>query len=1041
MTFVKQSSFSVEYSPATISKWRLSRTGLQLTYVNQASPIVNGYFAVATEIPDDSGCPHTLEHLIFMGSEKYPYKGYLDSLGNRFFSSTNAWTAVDKTVYTLTTAGWEGFKTLLPIYLDHLVNPTITDDACLTEVYHVDGHGKEKGVVFSEMQGIESELWFIAFLNMQRTLYAADSGYSSETGGLMAELRHLTSDQIRDFHKLMYRPDNLCVVVTGSIDEEEFLSIMEKFDSALIALPETANKRPFVDSNPVLPLSEEIIKEIEFPDKDESAGALLISWIGPTALETLVATALDMVCTYFSDSAISVLNRNLVEIPNPLATDIEYSTDDYTRTVINFDINGVPTEKLRDVDVQVKKLVSEQANPANFDLVYMRQIIAQQRLKVIERTEKSPLILSNVAISEFVYGNPDGSDLRKWAGDLSEYDTLESWTAEQWTALINQYFVENKLASVINRPSAKLNAALKQQNKEMAESIKRKYGKEGLEKLGNRLKEAQDRNDTPIPEVELTRFGKPDVSKIQFIDTASYRAGANTDEGYIQDKFSDALQKDTPPEFPLYIHYESYSSKFTTIHLIMSSKTIDAPLLRYMSIVEEIFSLSIQLPDGRYLPYEQVISDINNDLLKLSLDNGFSGRFSELLNVKVQFESRKYADAIKWLINVLEYSVFEEDRVRVIVEKIVNSLTDKKRNAELMMYSKQYRTMFNDSSLRKAQDCLNTEEFYKEVLEKINSGKFSDIRDDLNLLRKQLFSLDNIKVFVVGEVHSLANPVSQWKEFVKVFLSGRSPLSLGTIGKYPRSSEYLSDTGKTCSQKAFVVTTPAAESTHLVTSTPIPTDYLDEDIFKIALAGEYLGTLEGPFWRGIRGAGFAYGTDISRNVETGFLNFTIYRGADAEQAWLTAKKIVGDYASGALDLDTISIENSIAALVNTLANSESNNLDAAYGKILDDIVIGRGPNYKNVFLEKLNKVTADDIRHVLEKYFVPLFESKNSVIFTSLPPNSLEAFTKFLEDQGYDVAVEEINAGEDGLSEDEDDELESEDDSEEETESESEGDH
>lgn len=31
---------------------------------------MQGYFSVATEIFDDSGRPHTLEHLIFMGSEQ-----------------------------------------------------------------------------------------------------------------------------------------------------------------------------------------------------------------------------------------------------------------------------------------------------------------------------------------------------------------------------------------------------------------------------------------------------------------------------------------------------------------------------------------------------------------------------------------------------------------------------------------------------------------------------------------------------------------------------------------------------------------------------------------------------------------------------------------------------------------------------------------------------------------------------------------------------------------------------------------------------------
>lgn len=291
--FVRQTAFDVEYAPARICKWRSSRTGLQLTYINQPSPIVNGYFAVATEIENDSGSPHTLEHLVFMGSKDYPYKGFLDSLGNRFFSSTNAWTSVDQTVYTLTTAGWEGFKTLLPVYLDHLFHPTITDEACLTEVYHIDGKGKEKGVVFSEMQGIESQAWFITYMSLMKTLYGEKSGYSSETGGLMSELRKLTNVQIRDFHKSMYRPDNLCVVVTGSVEEEELLEIMSQFDDRLESLPAIPNKRPFLDSPHDLPLKETIVKTVEFPDEDESMGEVIIGWIGPEgdkSLRTLLWT-------------------------------------------------------------------------------------------------------------------------------------------------------------------------------------------------------------------------------------------------------------------------------------------------------------------------------------------------------------------------------------------------------------------------------------------------------------------------------------------------------------------------------------------------------------------------------------------------------------------------------------------------------------------------------------------------------------------------------------------------------------------------------
>ncbi len=98
---------------------------------------------------DDSGCPHTLEQsgpstpligqyssslysLVFMGSEKYPFKGILDLLANRGFSNgTNAWTDTDHTAYTVSTAGEQGFLQLLPIYVDHILYPTITKAGCV----------------------------------------------------------------------------------------------------------------------------------------------------------------------------------------------------------------------------------------------------------------------------------------------------------------------------------------------------------------------------------------------------------------------------------------------------------------------------------------------------------------------------------------------------------------------------------------------------------------------------------------------------------------------------------------------------------------------------------------------------------------------------------------------------------------------------------------------------------------------------------------------------------------------------------------------
>ena len=53
-------------------------------------------------------------------------QGLLDLLANRCLAQgTNAWTATDHTAYTMETAGSEGFLNLLPIYLDHVLYPTL----------------------------------------------------------------------------------------------------------------------------------------------------------------------------------------------------------------------------------------------------------------------------------------------------------------------------------------------------------------------------------------------------------------------------------------------------------------------------------------------------------------------------------------------------------------------------------------------------------------------------------------------------------------------------------------------------------------------------------------------------------------------------------------------------------------------------------------------------------------------------------------------------------------------------------------------------
>lgn len=105
-----------------------------------------------------------------------------------------ALTLTDHTCYTISTAGADGFLQVLPVYLDHILYPTITNEGFHTEVHHITGEGQDAGVVYCEMQGRENSAHSIASRAYLRAIYPPDCGYRSETGGIMKNLRSLTVD-------------------------------------------------------------------------------------------------------------------------------------------------------------------------------------------------------------------------------------------------------------------------------------------------------------------------------------------------------------------------------------------------------------------------------------------------------------------------------------------------------------------------------------------------------------------------------------------------------------------------------------------------------------------------------------------------------------------------------------------------------------------------------------------------------------------------------------------------------------------------------
>jgi Zn-dependent M16 (insulinase) family peptidase len=129
---------------------------LRLVFVSLPGPLVSASIVVPTLGRNHKGLAHTLEHLIFMGTDNYP-RGYLDNLAIRSLSNgTNAYTTEDHTAYTITTVGQQGMLNVLPVFMDHVLHPKLSDDQFTTEVFGIDGSAKHQGVVYCEMASREN---------------------------------------------------------------------------------------------------------------------------------------------------------------------------------------------------------------------------------------------------------------------------------------------------------------------------------------------------------------------------------------------------------------------------------------------------------------------------------------------------------------------------------------------------------------------------------------------------------------------------------------------------------------------------------------------------------------------------------------------------------------------------------------------------------------------------------------------------------------------------------------------------------------------
>jgi zinc protease len=210
-----------------VEQYKLSNGLTVILYEDHSLPIVGvnvTYFVGSkNEKPGKTGFAHLFEHMMFQGS-KNSNQGYfkpLQEIGGTLNGSTNT----DRTQY------WE----MVPAgYLERALWMEADRMGFLLDAMTQERLSNQISVVSNERrQNYENRPYGTVREKIAAVLYPPNHPYSWLTIGSIADLQAASLDDVKDFFRTYYTPNNASLCVTGDFDPTQAKRLVEKLFGAL----------------------------------------------------------------------------------------------------------------------------------------------------------------------------------------------------------------------------------------------------------------------------------------------------------------------------------------------------------------------------------------------------------------------------------------------------------------------------------------------------------------------------------------------------------------------------------------------------------------------------------------------------------------------------------------------------------------------------------------------------------------------------------------------------------------------------------------
>jgi len=365
-----------------------------IVHEDHKAPIVavNVWYHVGSrnETPGKTGYAHLFEHLMFQGSANSGGE-YLELIEKVGATDLNGTTWFDRTNYyqTVPKGALDRVLFLESDRMGHMLEAI--DQAVLDE---------QRGVVQNEKRQGDNEPYSMIWERMLKQLFPPDHPYSWETIGSMADLEAASLEDMQEWFKTYYGPNNAVIAVAGDVEAE---TVFERVNYWFGDIP----------PGPPLSVIEEWIprhatERREVMQDRVPQDRVYLAWTGPR-WGTTDAHELQLAADILSGGKNSRLYERLV-YRDQIATDVDLAAFFFEISgLLVIEASAKPGVDITEVEAAAREVLSEfvRKGPTKAEL---KRVKTGQRATFIRGVERigGPGSKSDVLARNMIYGDDPG---------------------------------------------------------------------------------------------------------------------------------------------------------------------------------------------------------------------------------------------------------------------------------------------------------------------------------------------------------------------------------------------------------------------------------------------------------------------------------------------------------------------------------------------------------------------------------------------------------------------------------------------------------